>query len=64
MTQTFNATDFVPGKPLTLKTEWEPGLPKPGELSDADKDAYRRGRDALCKELGRHFGGGAMVIEC
>jgi hypothetical protein len=49
--------------PDSLTCEWDPTMPAPGELSQADLDRYRDIRNELVAEIAQHLGGGVLVVE-
>ena len=55
-TATFTFRKMVKGEVHFTPAEWEPRMPRPGELSTTDLDAYRRGRDSAYLEAARLSG--------
>jgi hypothetical protein len=46
-----------------LSAVWSPELPRYRSLSGQEVEQYRRGRDDLLAEVGKHLGGSVVVIE-
>jgi len=60
-TVTMTAPPLERGKVVCLVVEWAPDMPT--RLSRREWRAYRSGRAAVTRELGKLLGGGVLTVE-